>query len=353
MIKENINVLSLFDGISGGQQALDRLQIPCNYYSSEIDKYAMSITKKNYPNTVFLGSVVDINIEDLPHIDLLLGGSPCQGFSFSGKQKGAVTTTNIEIITLEQYLQLKENGFEFQGQSYLFWEYIRIYRGLKKKNPKIKFLLENVKMAKKWEKMFNEAVGCEPIKINSELFSAQRRPRLYWTNVTQSNKLVDKNISLQDILLKDVEEKYYLSDKASIYITRDDRLMKKLTAINGEKALCLMRQYNISKNGTFLCVDANGNMNEHKTGTLLKRYHKGIENFGTSPFIAELLGDVNIKFRKLTPVECERLQTVKDNYTAFGIDVHGKEVKISDTQRYMGLGNGWTIDVIVFLLQDL
>jgi len=348
-----INVLSLFDGISGGQQALSRLQIPCNYFSSEIDKYAMSITRFNYPNTTFVGNVVNIDIEDLPHIDLLIGGSPCQGFSLKKKKKGAVTKTNIEITTLEQYLKLKKEGFEFEGQSYLFWEYIRIYRGLKAKNPKIKFLLENVKMAKKWKKMFNEAVGCEPVRINSELVSAQKRPRLYWTNVPQTEELENKNISLQDILLKDVEEKYYLSEKASIYITRDDRLMKKLTAINGDKALCLMRQYNVSKNGIFLCVDANGNMNEHKTGTLLRRYHKGIENFGTSPFIAELLGDENIRFRKLTPVECERLQTVYDNYTAFGIDDKGKKVKISDTQRYMGLGNGWTIDVIVHLLKNV
>lgn len=350
-----INVLSLFDGISGGQQALDRLGVDFNYYSSEIDTYAMSITRKNYPNTTFLGNVIHIDTNNLPKIDLLIGGSPCQGFSFSGKQKGAVTTTNVEITTLEQYLKLKKEGFEFQGQSYLFWEYIRIYRELKKKNPKIKFLLENVKMANKWKAMFNEAIGCDPIAINSELVSAQKRPRLYWTNIGNQTELEDRNISLQSILETDIEEKYYLSEKASIYITRNDRLMKKLTAVNGDKALCLMRQYNISKNGTFLCVDSNGNMSPDKTGTLLRRYHKGVENFGTSPFIADVTSgkESEFRFRKLTPVECERLQTVKDYYTAFGITPEGKEVKISDTQRYMGLGNGWTIEVIVHLIQPM
>jgi len=137
-----MNVLSLFDGMSCGQIALNRAEIFYdNYYASEIDKYAISVTQKNYPNTKHLGNVKEIDYSKLPKIDLLIGGSPCQSFSFAGKQKGMTTKDNVEILTLEHYLQLKNNGFEFQGQSYLFWEYMNTLTILK---PKY-FLLENVK----------------------------------------------------------------------------------------------------------------------------------------------------------------------------------------------------------------
>jgi DNA (cytosine-5)-methyltransferase 3A len=136
-----MNVLSLFDGCSCGQQALERANIKVNnYFASEIDKYAIKVTMANYPNTIQLGSVVDIKGADLPKIDLLIGGSPCQSFSFAGKRKGMSTKCNQEILTLEQYLELKEDGFQFEGQSYLFWEYVRILNEVK---PKY-FLLENV-----------------------------------------------------------------------------------------------------------------------------------------------------------------------------------------------------------------
>ena len=345
-----MNILSLFDGMSCGQQALQKANIKVsNYYASEIDKYAISVTRYNYPNTNFIGSVTDIDIDNLPHIDILIGGSPCQGFSFAGKQKGASTKCNIEIITLSQYLELKEKEFEFQGQSYLFWEYIRILRALQKKNPKLLFLLENVKMTKKWQSIFDEAVGVKPIEINSALMSAQNRKRLYWTNI--NNGIIpqpeDKGILLKDIIQIDVEDKYFLSEKAIAYINREDRIIKKLTAINGNKALCLMRQYDQSKNGTFLCVDSNGRIDEFKTGTVTQRYFKGSENYGSNPF---LLNTRTMKYRKLTPLECERLQTLKDNYTVKGLNENLQEVKISNTQRYKMIGNGWTVDVISYIL---
>ena len=120
-----INVLSLFDGISCGQQALERAGIKVkNYYASEIDKYAIQVTQHNYSNTIQLGNVVNIEADKLPKIDLLIGGSPCQNFSFAGKMKGMSTTCNIEILTLEHYLVLKKQGYEFEGQSYLFWEFV-------------------------------------------------------------------------------------------------------------------------------------------------------------------------------------------------------------------------------------
>ena len=133
-----MNVLSLFDGMSCGQIALRDLGFEIDrYYASEIDKHAIAQTKLNFPNTSFLGDVREVDVSKLEPIDLLIGGSPCQSFSFAGKMNGMSTTTNKEVLSLEQYLQLKKDGFEFQGQSYLFWEYIRILRDIQKYNPDV------------------------------------------------------------------------------------------------------------------------------------------------------------------------------------------------------------------------
>jgi len=223
-----MNVLSLFDGMSCGQQALERAGIKVdNYFASEIDKYAIQVTMANYPNTKQLGSVVDLNGFDLPKIDLLIGGSPCQSFSFAGKRKGMSTKDEQEILTLEHYLQLKEEAYEFEGQSYLFWEYMRL---LNETKPKY-FLLENVKMSKKWKDILSKAIGVEPILINSNLVSAQNRQRLYWTNIglnpvglygdLQSiiEQPQDKGILLKDILQDNPNAKFYLSDKMVQYVT--------------------------------------------------------------------------------------------------------------------------------------
>jgi site-specific DNA-cytosine methylase len=172
-----MNVLSLFDGMSCGQQALERSGHKVeNYFASEIDKYAIQVTMANYPNTIQLGSVVNVDGYKLPKIDLLIGGSPCQSFSFAGKRKGMATTDEQEILTLDHYLQLKSDGFEFEGQSYLFWEYMRLLNECK---PTY-FLLENVEMGEKWEKVLSKAIGVNGIHINSALVSAQNRKRIYW-----------------------------------------------------------------------------------------------------------------------------------------------------------------------------
>jgi DNA-cytosine methyltransferase len=172
-----INILSLFDGMSCAQQALERSNIKVDkYFASEIDKHAIKLTMANYPNTIQLGSVVDIDCSTLPPIEILMGGSPCQSFSFAGKRKGMSTKNEIEILTLDHYLQLKKEGYEFEGQSYLFWEYMRI---LKEVKPKY-FLLENVEMGEKWEKVLSKAIGVNGIHINSALVSAQNRRRVYW-----------------------------------------------------------------------------------------------------------------------------------------------------------------------------
>lgn len=324
-----MNVLSLFDGMSCGQQALERSGIKVNnYFASEIDKYAIKVTMANYPDTFQLGSVVDIDGYELPQIDLLIGGSPCQSFSFAGKRKGMSTKDEQEILTLEHYLQLKSDGFEFEGQSYLFWEYMRLLNEVK---PKY-FLLENVEMGDKWERILNKAIGVNGIHINSSLLSAQNRKRIYWTNIgMQSSGLFghmqsiiqqpkDKGILLKDILENEVDEKYYLSDKM----------------ING--FLNHNKRHIEEKNQTgFNWKPTNGN----KKAACL-RANAALAATDNSVIIHNTI-PINSRIRRLNPVECERLQTVKDNYTNH----------VSDSQRYKMLGNGWTIDVISYIFDYL
>lgn len=273
------NVLSLFDGMSCGQLALDTLGIKVNnYFASEIDPYAMKIAKKNYPNTKHIGSVVDVKGADLPKIDLLIGGSPCQSFSNAGDRTG------------------------MDGKSKLFWEFVRV---LKETNPTY-FLLENVRMKKEWENIITEQLGVKPILINSRLVSAQNRPRLYWTNIPDIGQPLDRCLVLADILEEQVDDKFNLSDKACDYMSR---------LRNGKPRW----EYHTNPlNGKSACLTAN--------------MYKGV------PY-----GVIKEKLRRLTPVECERLQTVPDNYT----------VGVSDTQRFKMLGNGWTIDIIAHLLNNM
>jgi DNA-cytosine methyltransferase len=218
-----MNVLSLFDGMSCGQIAINRLKLPYNtYYASEVDTYAMKVTMANFPNTIQLGDVRNVDVSKLDRIGLLAGGSPCQSFSFAGKRKGMSTKCEIEILTLEHYLQLKSEKFEFEGQSYLFWEYMRILEDIRKYNPDVKFLLENVEMGKKWETILSRAIGINGVHINSALVSAQNRKRIYWTNIhTFQDGMFgypkcmipqpkDRLIFIKDIIEDEVDEKYYI-----------------------------------------------------------------------------------------------------------------------------------------------
>lgn len=193
-----MNVLSLFDGISCGQVALLRAGIQIDrYYASEIDKNAIQVTQTNFPNTIQLGDVRTLTKEMIgDNIDLMTFGSPCTNLSFSGKRDGMVTKEKIKIVTLDQYLSFKESGFAFEGQSYLFWEAVRLLQDIK---PKY-FLMENVVMQKEWEKVITDTLGVEPIQINSALVSAQNRVRLYWTNIPEVSQPKDKGIKLTDIL---------------------------------------------------------------------------------------------------------------------------------------------------------
>jgi DNA-cytosine methyltransferase len=397
-----MNVLSLFDGMSCGQQALDRLGIKVdNYFASEIDKYAIQVTMANYPNTIQLGSVVNVDGYSLPKIDLLLGGSPCQSFSFAGKRKGMSTKCETEILTLEHYLELKSEGYEFEGQSYLFWEYMRLLNECK---PTY-FLLENVEMGEKWERVLSKAIGVNGIHINSALVSAQNRKRIYWTNIgMQPSGLFgdlesiieqpkDRGILLKDVLESEVDEKYYLSKKTIATITRHGN--KIIDEKENPKQSCTIhanyfkmggrdQQYiihnmmprsstsgkggtgHLSRNdGKTYCLDT-GNTNAVEIfltskdkrlkqtideNDLIDGEVKALDVYNQSihdryPTLKDPRHNDRALFdgsriRRLTPIECERLQTVADNYTNY----------VSDSQRYKMLGNGWTIEVIIHILK--
>lgn len=326
-----MNVLSLFDGCSGGQQALDRIGKKVDtYYASEIDKYAIAVTMANYPNTIQLGTITEVDVSKLKPISLLIGGSPCQSFSFAGKRKGMSTKDSIEILTLEHYLELKSQNFEFEGQSYLFWEYIRILTDIRNYNPDVKFLLENVMMGAKWQKVLANGIGINPIEINSSLISAQNRRRLYFTNIgAEQDGLFgdlkcmipqpkDRGILLKDILELEVDEKYYLSEKMLDYFN------------SGSKSQSANR-----------IVDVN-----LKSQSLMACDYKGaqcVETIVHNTMPLSQMASINSRIRRLTPLECERLQTMKDGYTAH----------VSDSQRYKMIGNGWTVDVIAHIFSYL
>ena len=385
-----LNILSLFDGMSCGQQALERAGIEVdNYFASEIDRYAMQVTMANYPDTKQLGSVVNVNGADLPKIDLLIGGSPCQSFSFAGKRKGMDTKCETEILTLNHYLELKADGYEFEGQSYLFWEFMRLLNECK---PKY-FLLENVEMGEKWEKVLSKAIGVNGIHINSALVSAQNRKRIYWTNIGMQpgglfgdlvsiiKKPKDKGILLKNILESEVDEKYYLSESAINYINRDKRNLAFQMDEYDNKSGCITAVFHkqipynqivvhntmprssttgkgctgaLSRtDGKTYCLDT-GNTNALEVRQKQISPYQGDSLYYEDEKMQCLsaqggnklrgIGIVsNSRIRRLTPLECERLQTVKDNYTNY----------VSDSQRYKMLGNGWTVDVIAHIFNYL
>jgi DNA-cytosine methyltransferase len=307
-----MNVLSCFDGMSCGQIALERAGIRVdNYFASEIDKYAVQTTQKNYPNTIQLGDIRNWKFWNLPKIDLLIAGSPCQGFSFAGDQ------LNFE-----------------DPRSKLFFEYVEILRFLRNKNPDIKFLLENVKMKKEYQDVISEHLGVEPILINSELVSAQSRRRLYWTNIPNIIQPKDKKLLLKDVLETEVDKKYFYSEKAISYLDRAKINKRFAMYSDNEKSVCLTANFTKA-------LPYNVYVDREKSYCITATYMNRAcicYNKGQGQIVFH-----NNSIRRLTPTECEKLQTVPINYT------NG----VSNSQRYKMLGNGWTVDVVAHIFSFL
>ena len=349
-----MNVLSLFDGMSCGQIALDQLGVPVkNYFAAEIDKYAIKVAQANYPDMIHLGDVRNVQTSgdhlmdefDCGHkIDLLIGGSPCQGFSFAGKQ------LNFD-----------------DPRSKLFFEYVRLLKALK---PKY-FLLENVRMKKESMDVITEMLGVEPVAINSNLVSAQNRHRLYWTNIPMDGIPEDRGIVLSDILENGctdrdkshcIDANYFKGGNLKSYFEKHRRQL----VFSGDglahvgdaaeydhyKNSQIKRVYHPDGKAPTLLASAGGN-SEPKILQKGRGWNKGglkAQN-GKTPTLStsswqhsnHLTYDEGMTWRKLTPLECERLQTVPEGYTAH----------VSNTQRYRMLGNGWTVEVIKHIMKGI
>jgi len=317
-----MNVLSLFDGMSCGQIALNRVGIQYErYYASEIDKDAISVTQHNYPNTIQVGDVTKLSATNLPKIDLLIGGSPCQGFSFAGKK------LNFE-----------------DPRSKLFFEFVRLKNELQ---PKY-FLLENVRMKKSSEDVITQYLGVSPILINSQLVSGQHRRRLYWTNIPGIELPEDKGIELKDILDKDVD---------GVKINFDSNGESHLIAKNG-KTIRLNNKvelpYTIYETRTEFGrlerkrireqygVDNTPRTKECKEYLPLKTKKSNCLLTGESTL--DYILDSNLNFRTYTINELERLQTLPVNYTNIGL---------SKNKIRKMIGNGWTVDVISHIFKNM
>lgn len=317
-------VLSLFDGMSCGQLALARLGVKvAKYFASEIDKHAIKVTQDNFPDTIQIGDVRKVTYSGgvlytekgdyvVGEVDLLLAGSPCQGFSSVGKQ------------------------LHFDDErSKLYFEFERLKNEIK---PKW-FLLENVKMKAVYREIISERLGVPPVTINSRLLSAQNRLRLYWSNLSITEP-PDLGISLVDILEENVDEKYFVKAGRLSWLKTFGELKEKngYVAFNPDKAKCLTVRGEPSWNCTYILQwprDTNAGGLQGVGGK--------VPCLPPSSWPANNLLLNEGLIRKLTPVECERLQTVPDNYTQC----------VADTHRYAMLGNGWTIDVIAHILRPL
>jgi DNA-cytosine methyltransferase len=355
-----MKVLSCFDGMSCGQIAFERAGIPIEkYYASEIDKYAIQVTQANYPETVQLGSITEWRSWNIEHPDIIIGGSPCQGFSFAGK------------------------GLNFEDdRSKLFFVFVDI---LKYYKPKY-FLLENVVMKKEHNDVISSILGdiypecvtqselfrtgrLEPIQINSALVSAQNRNRLYWTNIPGIEQPEDEGILLKDIIenaTADKDKSYCLDAnyyKGASKEQSDLKGRRQLVCTGG--AFRGRNPENTSDRTPGAPTEQRLEINEtgksnaltsvSKDSLVISNYNcdnpVNIETEKMNCLRAQAGGITkgigittdNITWRKLTPIECERLQTVPDDYTNH----------VSNSQRYRMLGNGWTVDVIVHIFKNI
>lgn len=370
-------ILSLFDGMSCGRIALDKIGIvPDKYYASEIDKYAQIVSEKNYPDIIRLGDITNWKEWNIETPDIIMAGSPCQGFSFAGK------------------------GLNFNDErSALFFVFIDILKYYKKKNTDILFLLENVIMKKEHNDVISSILGeifpehveqgelfrtgrLEPMEINSALVSAQNRRRLYWFN-WNVDQPEDKGILLKDIiednLPADKKPDFSYKTQSNSYFDLDEKMQTLSAGTHGycngyvkcgafrgrnpenpksrESGLNTQQMLEINESGKSNCLTGvqKDNVLCKQIGTADIKGNDCIKRIyspeGKSPTLPTCQGgnqhpkiSTDYKYwRKLTPLECERLQTVPDNYTNC----------VSNTQRYKMLGNGWTVDIIFHILKGI
>lgn len=344
-----MNVLSLFDGMSGAMAALQSIGIkPTNYFACEIDKYSEAVSRYHYPEIIRLGDVTKVNFFGLPKIDLLVAGFPCQSFSLAGKQL---------------------NFDDPRGK--LFFEVVRLLHELQ---PTY-FLLENVKMKKEIQNEISGLVGVQPIQINSALVSAQNRVRNYWTNIPEVTQPEDKGIILMDIIHDGITDRdksftidanYHKGGNLTQYFDKSRRQLVFNQPVQvGIADLPTSREqdkrvYDIS--GKSPCLLANSGGHKEPKVAIQQRargFNKGGLHTDKAPTLsANSWQDNNhltdgIYWRKLTPIECERLQTFPDDFTKFGINANGIQFQVSNSQRYKMLGNGFTRDVIAHIINHL
>lgn len=314
-----MNVLSLFDGISCGMIALDKLGINVNnYFASEIDENAIKISKANYPNIKHIGDVTKItkdNIKNMPKIDLILGGSPCQGFSNNGK------------------------GLNFNDpRSKLFFDFVNILNWVREVNNKnVKFLLENVKMKKEWENIITQYVKVKPIEINSKLLTAQNRPRLYWSNIDNIDIPKDEGIELINILDKNVKFDFINHEGLKICKSISENSKNLIYRVDNE-----VRIKQATKQGYIVANEGDGiNLSFPCSLSRRGRVIKGKSNcLDTSCNICVYIDN---SIRRFTINELEKLQGLPIGHTNH----------VSDRSRIKVIGNGWTIDVIEHILRNL
>ena len=315
-----MRVLSLFDGAGMARQALKVANIPVEvYFASEIDQYAIAVARENHPDIVHIGDIRKVNGNAYKDIDLLIGGSPCQGFSFAGKQ------LNFD-----------------DPRSVLFFEFVRILKGMK---PTY-FLLENVKMSKCSQEVITEQLGMEPIEINSALVSAQNRRRLYWTNIPNVSQPEDRQIVLSDIIengavdrIKSyvIDANYFKGGNLKSYFEKHRRQIVFIASRQVDRRITTGGKRADYDESIERVQWIEVNKDPAKTNNLSTVAKDNILVFEKE----------NFRFRKLSILECERLQTLPGGYTEAYLN-NGR--KVSDTQRYKMIGNGFTVAVIAHIL---
>lgn len=352
-----MRVYSAFDGMSCGQVALERENIPIKtYLSSEIDKYAMSVAQYNYPHTVQMGDINNINPNSIKDIDLMIGGSPCQDVSFSGKGKGLVEGERSNLF-------------------FKWAEHLDIIK------PRY-FLLENVRMKQEYQDIISKLLGVSPIMLPSHLDSGQHRNRWYWTNIPfdmEKDYPTDKNIYLKDVLECEccstdrskshcLDANYWKGGNLKSYFVKNRRQLVfnqhgcqqvGVADINGHdvikrvyskegKAPTLNSMNGGNREPKVLCGAIRGRYNDD--GTIrqqLELKYDGKSNSLTTVQKDNVVVDPkDMTWRKLTVKECERLQTLDDDYTLYGQNHLGDTFRVSNTQRYRMIGNGWCVDSV-------